>query len=99
MASWRRLPKPRPSYAGSTNSGDDATLLYEDDGLRQAQAPDRHVIHRFTAQAHSARLNLALASDGAWPLPYRQVRIVLPAAETRKVDLAAPASGVSLVVA
>jgi alpha-glucosidase len=80
-------------------SGDDAALLYEDDGLRQAQAPDHHVVHRFTTQAHSARLNLTLSSDGTWPLPYRQIRVVLPAGETRKVDISAPASGVSLVVA
>ena len=80
-------------------SGDDATLLYEDDGLRRAQTPDGHVTHRFTTQAHAARLNLALVSDGTWPLPYRQIRVVLPAAETRKVDISAPASGVSLVVA
>jgi alpha-glucosidase len=80
-------------------SGDDAALLYEDDGLRHADAADRHVVHRFTAQAHAARLNLALASDGRWALPYKQIRVVLPASETRKVDIAAPAGGVSLVVA
>ncbi|HVK32962.1 MAG TPA: hypothetical protein VM845_10710, partial [Burkholderiaceae bacterium] len=78
-------------------SGDDAALLYEDDGLRPADAADRHVVHRFTAQAHAARLNLSLASDGRWPLPYKQIRVVLPAGETRKVDIAAPAGGVSLV--
>lgn len=80
-------------------SGDDATLLYEDDGLRHADAADRHVVHRFTAQAHAARLNLALASEGRWALPYKQIRVVLPASETRKVDIVAPAAGVSLVVA
>lgn len=80
-------------------SGDDAALLYEDDGLRHADAADRHVVHRFTAQAHAARLNLALTSEGRWALPYKQVRVVLPASETRKVDIAAPAGGVSLVVA
>lgn len=80
-------------------SGDDAALLYEDDGLRHADAADRHVVHRFTAQAHAARLNLALTSEGRWALPYKQVRVVLPASETRKVDIAAPVGGVSLVVA
>jgi alpha-glucosidase len=67
--------------------GEDAALLYEDDGLRRADAPDRHVLHRFSTAAHAARLNLALASDGAWPLPYRQIRVVLPPGETRKVEL------------
>jgi hypothetical protein len=80
-------------------SGDDAALLYEDDGLRHADAADRHVVHRFAAQAHAARLNLALASEGSWPLPYKQIRVVLPAGETRKVDIAAPGGGVALVVA
>jgi alpha-glucosidase len=80
-------------------SGDDAALLYEDDGLRQAEASDRHVAHRFTTQAHAARLDLMLASSGAWPLPYKQIRVVLPAGENRKVELAAPPGGVSLVVA
>lgn len=81
-------------------SGDDAALLYEDDGLRRADAADRHVVHRFAAQAHAARLNLSLASDGTWPLPYKQIRVVLPAGETRKVDLATvPAGGLALVVA
>ena len=77
--------------------GDDSALLYEDDGLRPADAAERHVVHRFTAQAHAARLNLSLASSGAWPLPYKQIRVVLPAGETRKLELAATAGGVSLV--
>jgi len=78
-------------------SGDDAALLYEDDGLRHAEASDRHVVLRFAAQAHAARLTLSLASTGSWTLPYRQIRVVLPAGETRKLELAAPAGGVSLV--
>jgi alpha-glucosidase len=77
--------------------GDDSALLYEDDGLRPADAADRHVVHRFSAQAHAARLNLSLASSGAWALPYKQIRVVLPAGETRKLELAATAGGVSLV--
>jgi alpha-glucosidase len=77
-------------------SGDDASLLYEDDGLRHADAPDRHVVQRFTAQAHAARLALSMTSSGTWSLPYRQIRVVLPAGEARKVELAS-AGGVSLV--
>jgi alpha-glucosidase len=80
-------------------AGEDAAMLYEDDGLRPAETADRHVVHRFSAQAHAARLNLALASEGRWALPYKQVRVVLPAGENRKVDIAAPAGGVALVVA
>jgi alpha-glucosidase len=78
-------------------SGEDATVLYEDDGLRPAVAADRHVVHRFAAQAHAARLNLTLASDGAWPLAYKQIRVVLPPGETRKVELTTPPGGISLV--
>jgi alpha-glucosidase len=78
-------------------TGDDSALLYEDDGLRHAEAPDRHVLHRLVAQAHAATLRLSLTSEGAWALPYKQIRIVLPAGETRKVELAVPAGGVSLV--
>jgi alpha-glucosidase len=77
--------------------GDDAALLYEDDGLRPADAPERHVLHRFAATAHAARLDLALTSSGAWPLPYAQIRIVLPPGEARKLALQSPAGGVTLV--
>jgi alpha-glucosidase len=78
-------------------AGDDAALLYEDDGLRHADAPDRHVLHRLGAQAHAATLRLSLSSEGSWTLPYKQIRVVLPAGETRKVELAVPTGGVSLV--
>jgi alpha-glucosidase len=78
-------------------AGDDAALLYEDDGLRRADAPDRHVLHRLTAQAHAATLRLSLTSEGSWTLPYKQIRVVLPGGETRKLELAAAAGGVTLV--
>jgi alpha-glucosidase len=78
-------------------AGNEQTLLYEDDGLQNAGTPDRQVVHRFSAQAHAARLQLTLASEGTWALPYKQIRVVLPASETRKVE--ASASGpVTLVV-
>jgi len=50
-----------------------------------------------TAQAHAATLRLSLASEGSWPLPYKQIRVVVPAGETRKIEFAVPAGGVSLV--
>jgi alpha-glucosidase len=77
--------------------GDSTTLLYEDDGVRPADTDDRRVVHRFHASAHAAALRLELASDGTWPLPYRQIRVVLPAVEKRKLDLVAPPGGVALV--
>jgi alpha-glucosidase len=78
--------------------GSDEALLYEDDGLQNAGTPDRQVVHRFAAQAHAARLDLTLESQGTWPLPYKQIRVVLPAGEARKVQASAPAGGVTLVV-
>jgi alpha-glucosidase len=77
--------------------GDGEALLYEDDGLHDAARPDRRVVHRFAAQARSAALQLTLASEGQWRLPYRQIRVVLPAGEKRPVN-GAPASGLTLAV-
>ena len=76
--------------------GAEEALLYEDDGLQNAGTPDRQVVHRFAAQAHAARLDLSVTSTGTWPLPYRQIRVVLPARETRKLALSA-AGAVPLV--
>jgi alpha-glucosidase len=76
--------------------GREETLLFEDDGLQNAHTPDRCVLHRLVAVAHAASLQLTLASDGHWPLPYRQIRVVLPAGEKRKLELVAPAGGVAL---
>lgn len=76
--------------------GSEDALLFEDDGLQNAHTPDRCVVHRLHAVAHAASLQLTLASDGHWPLPYRQIRVVLPAGEKRKLDLASPADGVAL---
>jgi alpha-glucosidase (family GH31 glycosyl hydrolase) len=75
---------------------DATTLLYEDDGLQATGTADRFVVHRFNAEARGATLRLAMTSEGSWVLPYRQVRVVLPAGEKRKVELTA-AAGVALV--
>jgi alpha-glucosidase len=75
---------------------DTTTPLYEDDGLQATGAPDRCVVHRLTASARGAALRLAMTSVGNWPLPYRQIRVVLPPGEKRKLELKA-AAGVALV--
>jgi len=75
---------------------DTATPLYEDDGLQATGAPDRCVVHHLTASARGAALRLAMTSVGSWPLPYRQIRVVLPPGEKRKLELKATA-GVALV--
>jgi alpha-glucosidase len=79
-------------------AGNEEALLFEDDGLQNAGTPDKQVVHRFAAQAHAARLSLALTSEGTWALPYKQIRVVLPAGESRKVETAA-SGAVALVVA
>jgi alpha-glucosidase len=76
--------------------GSDSALLYEDDGLRRADAPDRHALHRFAASAHAATLQLTMDTQGTWPLPYKHIRVVLPAAEKRRVVLT-PSSAAALV--
>jgi len=81
-------------FPGRDGSAD--APLFEDDGLQNAGTPDRQRVHRFTAQAHAARLDLSMTSTGTWPLPYAQIRVVLPAGETRKLAVSG-AGGVTLV--
>ncbi len=80
----------------SGGDGDESALLFEDDGLHVDATPDRQVVHRFAAEARAARLKLSVVSSGAWPLPYQQIRVVLPAGERRKLELDASA-GIVLV--
>jgi alpha-glucosidase len=77
-------------------AGTEGTMLYEDDGLQVSGTPDRQVLHRFEAAASPSSLRLSLASVGAWPLPYRQIRVVLPPSEQRTLELVSP-PGVTLV--
>jgi alpha-glucosidase len=81
-------------FPGKDGAAD--ALLFEDDGLQNAGTPDRQRVHRFAAIAHAARLDLSMASDGTWPLPYAQIRVVLPPGEARKLALSS-AGGVTLV--
>ena len=67
--------------------GDGNAWLYEDDGAQAAGDDAHRVLHRFSAQSHAATLRLSLHSQGAWPLPYRQIRVVLPEGERRKLAL------------
>jgi alpha-glucosidase len=69
--------------------GSDGAMLYEDDGVGSALTPDRHALHRFVASAHAATLQLTMDTSGAWPLPYKQIRVVLPPGEKRRVELSA----------
>jgi alpha-glucosidase len=75
----------------AAREGPGAALLYEDDGL-QADA-GRFTLHRFSAAASATTLRLACSSEGAWPLPYRRARVVLPAGERRPLELLAQPGG------
>jgi len=85
-----------PAPAGTTSPATDVTeaLLFEDDGLQTTNAADRHVLHRLRAAASSDQLTIALTQTGEWPLPYDQIRVVLPASERR--PLQSQSSGVPL---
>ena len=77
-------------------AGEATASLYEDDGLRRADTPDRYRLQRFSARADAAALHLSLAGVGLWTPPYDSVRVVLPATETRPVTLASSIDGVTL---
>ena len=85
-----------PAPAGTTSPATDVTeaLMFEDDGLQTTNAADRHVLHRLRAAASSDQLTIALTQTGEWPLPYDQIRVVLPASERR--PLQSQSSGVPL---
>lgn len=77
--------------------GQGTAWLFEDDGLQAAGTPDRQVVHRFTGDADASSLTLQLESEGSWPLPYPQIRVILPAGERRTLQCMPPPGGVSLV--
>ncbi len=92
-----RTEEPSRALLWFPDAESDATaLLYEDDGLQATHTAERYMVHRFSAQARGATLHLTMTSEGHWPLPYRQIRVVLPPDEKRKCDFAA-AGGVALV--
>lgn len=63
------------------------TVLFEDDGLQVANTPDRYVLHHLHATANRNRLSIKATQSGTWSLPYTKVRVVLPANESRTVEL------------
>lgn len=82
-------------FPGTNGRG--TAWLFEDDGLQAAGTPDRQVVHRFAGDADTGSLTLQLESEGSWPLPYPQIRVVLPATERRALRCMQPPGGVSLV--
>jgi len=69
--------------------------LFEDNGLQTGDAADGHVVHRFWASADATTLRVKTVQSGHWPLPYGQIRVVLPAGEQRRLELAS--DGIALV--
>ena len=61
--------------------------LYEDDGLQRRAGSQDQVLHRFEARADAQGLWLAVTSEGDGPLPSPRLRVVLPADETRPLQL------------
>jgi alpha-glucosidase len=76
--------------------GPSTGMLYEDDGLQNAGTPDRQRVITGTLLADASRLQLSLHGQGAWPLPYRSVRVVLPPGERRPLSVVSRMSDVSL---
>jgi alpha-glucosidase len=70
-------------------------MLFEDDGLQTSSTTHHHVIQRFHATSTQDGLELKLSPQGQWPLPYLQIRVVLPNAENRALHL--HSDGVHLV--
>jgi alpha-glucosidase len=61
--------------------------LFEDDGVQSGDAFGRHTVHRFEAVADVVGLRITASQAGGWPLPYSQIRVVLPASERRPLQL------------
>lgn len=76
---------PPPVNVAAESATD--TVLYEDDGLQVVHGSDHHVLHRLCAHASASELRIEAKQEGSWPLPYRQIRVVLPRAEQRPLQL------------
>ena len=77
---------PPPADAPASTA---SAELFEDDGLQAGDAVARHRLHRFEARANRDALRVGASDTGAWPLPYTQIRVVLPKGEKRPLTLAA----------
>jgi len=79
---------PVPVAPGASES---EARLFEDNGLQTTFASDECVTHAFHALASADSLQLSVTSEGTWTLPYSSIRVVLPTAEKRALQL--PANG------
>ena len=74
--------------------GDSSATLYEDDGLSLAGASTRVTI---ALSWTASRIRIAVEANGTYPLPYSEMRLILPEDETRTVE-AAGANGIGLTL-
>jgi alpha-glucosidase len=66
------------------DDGDSSATLFEDDGLSLAGASTRVTIALgWTA----TRIRIGVEADGTYPLPYSEMRVILPEDETRTVEV------------
>ena len=63
------------------------TEVFEDDGLQQGDETYRHAVLHAEATSSNSALTVRVALSGSWPLPYDRIRVVLPAAERRSLEL------------
>jgi len=82
--SLRYFPVPDTFGAGKSEA-----RLFEDNGLQTTFASDQCVTHAFHALASADSLQLSVTSEGTWTLPYSSIRVVLPTAEKRALQLPA----------
>jgi len=55
--------------------------------LQAGASNEKHRRLHFDARADAAGLRVSASEQGSWPLPYAQIRVVLPDAEVRTLSL------------
>ena len=77
-----------PEWFTNINRQDQALATSWGVGASQnGMSPDRHALLHIAAHASDTRLSLQVERTGGWPLGYASLRVVLPAGETRPLDL------------
>jgi len=85
---------PVPAAAAAAAATSEA-WLFEDDGMQTVHTSERCVVHRFHASADGNALRIEAKQNGQWPLPYSQIRVLLPRDEKRPLQL--DSDGVTLL--
>jgi alpha-glucosidase len=64
-----------------------AFVLYEDDGIGLGYRDGNYAEVAFEMRTGSEEIQLVARKTGRYPLPYRNIDVILPANETRKLSL------------